>query len=162
MKNFNRLVTALFCLPLLCARCSYSLYTDGSKYQTPELFLSQANELNASLSSSEVEHSSMVYDVGLEVKEAILQCAEFIEAKSFQPSVTRRFVYRILESHSTAGPNYAEMTIAADGSLQIEAKSALSYPTYYFYTIDPEEADVLNSIVEDKIRAANEATSSRS
>lgn len=135
---------------LVLSGCIFNL-DDGSKeYQTPELFMSHVvTHHGITILSSEVEEDALDYE--LKVKDAILSAAPFESVTTFQPTTERHVSYKFLRSHSTAGPNYANMYIYSDGALRIDYKAALASEKSFYFTINPEKAANLNDFVGKRI-----------
>ena len=120
---------------------------------TPEKFLNSFDEnWIFYLSSTEIPETR-VRDYDCVVKNAILLVDDFERARGVNPQSFRSFEYYVLESNSTAGPNFKTMTIYDDGSLIIMCKSALGQPSYAYYTFDKVKAAALNDLAEAQILA---------
>lgn len=140
-------VTLLAVMPALSA-CG----EEGSEeYATPTLFLSHVRDASKNITVESSDTDFTFPDYGLVVKNDILQVGEFIAAKSFSPSTERHMRYRILFSHSTAGPNYACLFIYADGTTKIDYKKALGFTVSFYFTCDSNRASSLCDSVRDQL-----------
>lgn len=130
----------------------------SEEYATPELFLSHITTTHPyiTVKSTEVDCDAK-QDYDLVIKDEILKVKEFKSASSISPATERHLSYMFLRSHSTAGPNYSNMYIYADGSLQIDYKAALGSLKSFYFTFDATEALALNAFVEERLKAVDQA-----
>ncbi len=126
------------------------------EYNTPELFLSHSVVHDyITVESTGIEDSVLDYE--FKIKDLIL-AVENYETISKKSTKSKRYIsYKILISHSTAGPNYSNMYIYDDGYLQIDHKSALGRKRSFYYSFDSSVAHTLVDSIENRINEIIEA-----
>ncbi len=126
------------------------------EYNTPELFLSHSVVHDyVTIESTGIEGSVLDYE--FKIKDLIL-AVENYETISKKSTKSKRYIsYKILISHSTAGPNYSNMYIYDDGYLQIDHKSALGRKRSFYYSFDSSIAHTLVDSIENRINEIVEA-----
>ena len=134
-----------------------SFADDGwKKYNTPELFLSHS-QVHDYVTVETTDVDGKVLDYDFKIRDLILGVDNY-ETISKKSTKSNRFIsYKILISHSTAGPNYSNMYIYDDGCLQIDYKSALGRKRSFYYSFDSSKAFSLVDSIENRINEIIEA-----
>lgn len=111
-----------------------------AEYGSPTIFLEKAI-YNPYCWFFTSENEGQFEDTDWIIRDALKTIETFDKISKFTAKNEDFLAYHILESHSTAGPNYAEMTIYESGYIKIDVKNALTTHGYLYYACDPVKAN---------------------
>ncbi|MCR5348213.1 MAG: hypothetical protein K6E59_01215 [Bacilli bacterium] len=140
-------LVAFASLVLLLQGC-FPNASEAEKVKTPELFFQQTYDVvQTTVYSSSCPENESIQDEDWEIRDAILGLSPFEPIGSFDVPQGKHIRYRVLDSHSTAGPNYHEMLVFEEGKLRIEQKSALSSSSYFYYSfVSKGVSDIIDDV----------------
>lgn len=151
MNKLLKTIPALL-LPVLMTGCFTK--PDMTKYKDISTFYGEAEVAYCWYWTR--EHEGQHYDNEQEyiVLKEIEKIDSFQEIKKFKKPDINYLTYHILQSNSTAGPNFTEMTIYEDGKVLLTDKHALSDYGYLYFSCDVEQAlhviEFANNLIENR------------